>query len=137
MLFLTAVLACYGSIKAQNDSTNALPAKVYFIRATGFGGSMVKFRAWVNGEVICRLGNNHYSVHNIKPGNYTFHATSFDKYKMNENGFEMQVEAGKTYYLRMVIKKRAFESYIYIQEITENSATPLLEKCKEEDDCGG
>jgi len=36
----------------------------------------------------------------------------------------------------MVIKQKFFENIIYYQEITENSAAPLLAKCKLEENCG-
>lgn len=135
--FFLTVIICIGSLSlsAQDTTANAGTAKVYIIRSTGFGGSAVKFRAWVNDSLICKLPNNYYSIHTIAPGSYTFHATSFDKYKMQENGFEIQLEAGKTYYFKIAIKKRAFDSYIYLQEITENSAAPLIEKCKKEVEC--
>ena len=56
--------------------------------------------------------------------------------KNKKNGLDLEVEAGKTYYLRMVIKQKFFENIIYYQEITENSAAPLLAKCKLEENCG-
>ena len=135
-LILVIYFACSLNVTAQTDTMHSTSARVYILRATGFGGTLVNFRAWINDSVICRLANNHYSIHDIKPGTYTFYATSFDKYKMKENGFEMQVEAGKTYYLRMVMKKRIFDSFLYIQDITAHSATPVILKCKQEKDCG-
>jgi hypothetical protein len=135
VITLLICFACNLQLTAQSDTTHPSSAQIYILRATGFGGSLVNFRSWVNDFVICKLANNHYSVHHIKPGTYTFYATSFDTYKMQQNGFEMQVEAGKTYYLRMVIKKRMFDSFLYLQDITENSATSVLSKCKHQEDC--
>ena len=87
-LVLVIYFACSLQVAAQTDTMHSTSARVYILRATGFGGTLVNFRAWINDSVICRLANNHYSIHDIKPGTYTFYATSFDKYKMKENGFE-------------------------------------------------
>lgn len=135
VITLLIFFVCNLKLIAQSDTMDRSLARIYILRATGFGGSLVNFRAWVNDSVMCKLANNRYSVHTIRPGTYTFYATSFDTYKMKENGFEMQVEAGKTYYFRMVVKKRMFDSFLYLQEITENSATSIISKSKQQRDC--
>jgi hypothetical protein len=111
-------------------------AKVYLIRATGHTGSLVNFRTMIDNVVYCKLKNNRYAVVNIKPGMHNFYVTSWDMPKANEKlGLQIPIEAGKTYYLRMVLKKRFFESQMYFEEITQNSAAPLLTKYTEDPDC--
>ena len=118
-----------------NDSSSAM-AKVYIIRATGHTGSLVNFRTMIDSVLFCKLKNNRYAVINVKPGTHSFFVTSWDMPKTREKlGLEIPMEAGKTYYLRMVLKQRFFENQIYFEEITENSAAPLLAKYKEDSDC--
>lgn len=133
---LAAVTGVSTAVIAQADSAKPATAKVYFIRETGFVGSLINFRAKINDSVVCKMSNKRYSIHEIAPGTHTFYLTTWDMPKNKKNGLELEVEAGKTYYLRMVIKQRFFENVMYYQEITENSAAPLLEKCKLEENCG-
>jgi len=134
---LLLIIACPFVLLAQNDTTQAASstAKIYFIRETGFAGSAINFRAKINDSIVCKMSNKRYSIHDIAPGTYTFYVTTWDMPNNKKNGMELQVEAGKSYYLRMVLKQRFFENVIYYQEITENSAAPLLAKCKLEKDC--
>ena len=120
---------------AQTDAANAL-AKVYIIRATGHDGSLVNFRVIVDDMVYCKISNNRYSILDFKPGKYTFYITSWAKPKTKPTlGLEVQLEAGKTYYLRMVVKDLYIKDPYYFEEITSNSALPLLEKYKEDTNC--
>ena len=134
--FIVAGILISSTIVAQADTAKPATAKVYFIRETGFVGSLINFRAKINDSVVCKMSNKRYSIHDIAPGNYTFYLTTWDMPKNKKNGLDLEVEAGKTYYLRMVIKQKFFENIIYYQEITENSAAPLLAKCKLEENCG-
>lgn len=122
-------------VYAQNDSLRST-AKIYIIRATGFDGTLVNFRVLIDDELYCKISNNRYSIINIRPGKYTFYVTSWAKpRKKKPLGLELEVEKGKTYYLRMVIKDLYYKDPYYFEEITYNSALPLLEKYKEDTDC--
>jgi hypothetical protein len=46
----------------------------------------------------------------------------------------MPVEAGKTYYMTMQIKQKFIGIEIYLEEVTYNTAGPLLVKYKQ-DEC--
>jgi len=134
--FIAATMLLSATVIAQADTVKPAAATIYFIRETGFVGTLVNFRAKINDSVVCKMSNKKYSIHQIAPGNYTFYLTTWDMPKNKKNGLELEVEAGKTYYLRMVIKQKFFENVLYYQEITENSAAPLLAKCKLEENCG-
>lgn len=123
------------NVLAQNDSLIST-SKIYIIRATGLDGTLVNFRVLIDDEVYCKISNNRYSVINIRPGRYTFYVTSWAKPKKKKPlGLELEVEKGKTYYLRIVIKDLYYKDPYYFEEITYNSAAPLLEKYKEDTDC--
>lgn len=122
-------------VYAQNDTLRST-AKIYIIRATGHDGSLVNFRVLIDDELYCKIANNRYSIISIRPGKYTFYVTSWAKPKKKKPlGLELEVERGKTYYLRMVIKDLYYKDPYYFEEITSNSALPLLEKYKEDIDC--
>ena len=120
--------------KAQSDTTQL--AKVYIIRATGYTGSLVNLRAMIDDQLFCKIKNNRFAVAWVKPGSHKFFVTSWDGPSKKEKlGLEIPIEAGKIYYLRMVMKQRFFETQMYFEEITENSAAPLLAKHKEDKEC--
>jgi hypothetical protein len=120
----------------NSPSASPAMAKVYIIRATGHTGSLINFRTMIDDVMYCKLKNNRYAVVNIKPGTHKFFVTSWDMPKTREKlGLEVPIEAGKTYYLRMMLKQRFFENQIYFEEITQNSAAPLLAKYTEDSDC--
>jgi hypothetical protein len=121
---------CLTDIYAQNDTSNST-AKVYLIRGTGLQGCLTNFRVLINDSVYCKLANNRYSILDIKPGQYTFYVTTWDApRKRIKQGLEMPLDAGKTYYLRLVIKVKFGEITNYFEEITGNSAKLLLAKYK-------
>ena len=137
-LLLTLSLTAGTVAAAQTDSTKK-PAKVYLIRATGHSGSLTNMRAVVDEEVLCKLKNNHYAVIYLRPGVHHFFATMGIKPRAKEElSLEVPLEAGKTYYMRMVRKTRALgmKEDLFFEEITANSAKPYLEKLKEDVDCG-
>lgn len=130
LLFIAAV-----NSQAQTDSTKQ-PATIYLIRATGHAGSLINFRAIMDDVNLCKLKNNRYAVVKAKPGVHKFYVTSWDAPSVNEKlGLEIPLEAGQTYYLRMIHKQRFFKNEMYFEEITQNSAAPLLAKYKEDTEC--
>jgi len=44
--------------------------KVHFIRSTGFYGSAVAFRVFIDDQLVCKLNNNRYSIHEIPVGQH-------------------------------------------------------------------
>ena len=124
---------------AQKDSTTTVDttnmAKIYVIRSTGFTGSAVNLRVVVDSVNYCKIKNNRYAQFYVKPGTHIFNATSWDKPGVNEKfGLKMPVEAGKTYYMSMKLKSKFVSVEITLEEITYNTAAPMLEKFKR-DEC--
>ncbi len=124
---------------AKPDSTKTIDtanmAKIYVVRSTGHIASAVNLRVLVDDVAFCKVRNNRYAVFFVQPGNHTFYATSWDKPRaIDKFGLKMPVEPGKTYYMSMRIKQRFFDVEIFLEEITYNSAAPLLQKYKQ-DEC--
>ena len=110
--------------------------KVYFIRSTGFQGSASAFTAFIDKQLVCRLNNNKYSIHEVDPGEHVF-TVQFGGKKAKEKAepITINIEAGKTYYIQMIFQTGVFVNNLYCQEVTENSAKTILVNCVEDTDC--
>lgn len=131
---LTLSILCVlltGHVFAQEKT-----AKVYFIRSTGFQGSAVAFTAFIDQQLVCKLNNKKYSIHEVTPGEHTF-TVQFAGKKSKEKAepIKINVEEGKTYYIQMVFQTGAFVNNLYCQEVTENSAKTVLAVCQEDTNC--
>jgi hypothetical protein len=145
ILFLSVLFALTSAtLFSQTDSTNAPSsktidtvsmAKVYVIRSTGHVGSAVNLRVVVDDINRCKVRNNRYAVVFVEPGTHRFNASSWDKPGTPEKfALKMPVEAGKTYYMTMQIKQKFMGIEIYLEEVTYNTAGPMLSKYKQ-DEC--
>jgi hypothetical protein len=142
LFFLVLFSLASAKLFAQTDtfhapSSQALDttamAKIYVIRSTGHVGSAVNLRVVVDDINMCKVRNNRYAVVYVAPGTHNFNATSWDKPGSSEKfSLKMSVEAGKTYYLTMQIKQRFMGIEIYLEEVTYNTAGPLLSKYKQD-----
>lgn len=123
---------------AENDpnSTNGL---VYFLRGKNYAGSATAFSALIDGNRVCKLNNRRYSVHEVTPGEHEFKAQfGGKKGKKKAEVTTITIEAGKTYYLQMVMHMNFWYGNVYPQEITRNGALRLLvdDKLKLDPYCG-
>jgi hypothetical protein len=140
LILTLVILVSAASAIAQQDPPG-LPdtvnnARIYVIRSTGFTGSAVNMRVWVDSTVYCKIKNNRYAVIYVAPGSHSFYANTWDASKPKEKlALKMEVEAGKTYYLSMRIKEGFFGNDMFVEEITTNTATPMLQKYKAVDKC--
>jgi len=111
-------------------------ANVYFIRSTGFAGSMSAFTAFIDKELVCKLNNKKYSIHEVSPGEHYFTVQfAGKKSKKKAEPIMINLEGGKTYYIQMVFQTGAFKNNLYCQEVTENSANTILIECEEDTKC--
>jgi hypothetical protein len=106
--------------------------KIYFIRATGYVGSAVNFKAYIDDGLVCKLKNKTYSVHIVNVGKHTVSAsnTGLSNQKKSK-AFEVSVEEGKTTYVDV-----AWANDVLCQEITEKSAEVKLKGLKQNTKCG-
>jgi len=110
--------------------------KVYFIRSTGFQGSASAFTAFIDKQLVCRLNNKKYSIHEVEAGEHIF-TVQFGGKKAKEKAepITINIEAGKTYYIQMIFQTGVLVNNLYCQEVTENSAKTILLNCVEDTDC--
>ncbi len=118
-------------VKAQDPG-----AKVYFIRSTGFNGSAVAFTTFIDDQLVCKLNNKRFSVHELVPGKHTFSVQFAGKTsKEKAERITIDVEAGKTYYVQLIFQPGAFKNNLYCQEVTQNSVEAILKSCQEDKEC--
>ena len=110
--------------------------KVYFIRSTGFQGSAVAFTAFVDGELVCKLNNKKYSIHDVNVGEHTFTVQFAGKNaKAKAEPIKINIEAGKAYYIQMIFEAGIVINNLYCLEIDENSAKNLISYCNQDTKC--
>lgn len=148
-VLLLLLLVPGADLLAQTDTANSQSVKtdttkiidsstmatVYVFRSTGHVGSAVNLRVMVDEVMKCKIRNNRYAVIMVEPGTHTFNATTWDKPGTPEKfGLKVPVEAGKSYYMSTRIKQKFVGIEILIEEVTYNTAAPLLAKYKK-DEC--
>ncbi len=123
------------SAQAQTP-VNSNKAKLVFIRTTGYQGFAFPFPAFIDDNLVCRLNNKKFSVHEVAVGEHTV-SVQFggEKSKRKAERVKIAMEAGKTYYVQMVFQSGAFVNNLYCQEVTENSAKPIMADLKEDANC--
>jgi hypothetical protein len=142
LLFI--VLFCFLNDSLSQESINSIvpsgnvsssltgKGKVYFIRHTGHEGSAVTFKAVVDKEVVCKLNNKKYSIHELPAGEHSFSVQFSGK---QAEPLTINIEEGKTYYLYMVLQPGVMKTALYCIEITEHSAKMFLEACELDNKC--
>ena len=134
---VTVLFAQTDTAMVKTDSVKSKGfGKVYVIRATGYSGSLSRIKIMVDDQAYCKIKNNAWAVFDVPAGDHVFYIPAWDAPNAKEKrGLTIPIEAGKTYYLRMVIKERYFQIVTYFEEITYNSAKPMLEHYKHDDKC--
>lgn len=110
--------------------------KVYFIRSTGFQGSAVAFTAFIDKELVCKLNNKRYSIHDVNSGEHTFTVQFAGKNaKAKAEPIKINIEAGKTYYIQMIFEAGIAKNNLYCLELNENQGKSLLLYCEHDTNC--
>ena len=135
LLIMLVVLGSVYYTKAQ-DTGNSNSGKVYFFRSTGYEGSAVAFKLFIDGQFVCKLKNKEYSIHDIAPGKHTCSIQfSGKKSKEGSDKFEFIVESDKDVYMNIVYQSGLVKDNAHFEEITESSAKNMIGKLKEVPDC--
>ena len=88
---------------------------------------------------IIKLNNRRFSAHEVSPGKHEFKAQFGGKEgKKKAEIVRIEIEAGKTYYIQMVMQASFWVNDVSAVEITRNSALRLMEedKIKQDPNCG-
>jgi len=98
-------------------------ATVYIYRGGQFFGSALNYAIFANEEMVCKLSNNRYIEYKAKPGklSLTAHRGGVEIFK-KETGLDLNVEAGKKYYVKGDQKSSITRTRLELSEVTENTA---------------
>ncbi|QOG01000.1 hypothetical protein [Flavobacterium sp. MDT1-60] len=120
-------------MKAQDSVSIPKKAKVYFLRSTGFVGSGASFKTYIDGELVSKLSNKKYSIHEVSEGKHECYVL-FGGLKINEKveKCEIEVQPNKITYVQFFLDNGILGFKIYCKEITEEDAKKKIEKMKEE-----
>ena len=127
-VFLVTLLG-FGIISSafRSDSTSVRStadfATVYIYRGGQFFGSGLNYAVFANGERICKLSNNRYIEYKTKPGALalTAHRGGLEVFK-KETGLDLDVEAGKKYFVKGDLKSSITRTRLELSEVTESTA---------------
>lgn len=124
VLLLVSVLLSFDAV-AQSTG------QVCFIRATGYVGSAINFRVFIDDSLACKMQNKTYSMHTVSAGEHTVSASSggLGSHKKS-TPFTINVEEGKTVYVDVI-----WANTVSCEEITKNSAELKLKKLKQNTKC--
>ena len=122
-LFCLGILSsAFRSDAIHKDTTDDF-ATVYIYRGGQFFGAGLNYAIFANGEKICKLSNNRYIEYKTKPGklSLTAHRGGVEVFK-KETGLDLDVEAGKKYYVKGDQKSSITRTRLELSEVTENTA---------------
>ena len=123
--FAVCLLALTTAFRSDLPATLAHAdfATVYIYRSGQFMGSGTNYAIFANGEKICKLSNNRYIEYKAKPGKLTLsvHVGGVGVFK-KETGLDLDVEAGKKYYVKGDQKSSITRVRLDLSEVTENTA---------------
>ena len=132
-LFMLSVFLITGSFCAHSQTATG---KVYLIRSTGYAGLAVNYHFYVDGKLVCKQKNKTFSIHDLSVGDHMVNVTSGGlKTAKNTPPVKITVVEGKTNYVSVVSTEAGYMNKIACQEVTENSAQPLLAKAREKTNC--
>lgn len=125
MLVCLSILgSAFRSDSMQNSAANTDDfATVYIYRGGQFFGSALNYAIFANEEMVCKLSNNRYIEYKAKPGklSLTAHRGGVEVFK-KETGLDLNVEAGKKYYVKGDQKSSITRTRLELSEVTENTA---------------
>jgi hypothetical protein len=110
--------------------------QVYLIRFTGYAGSAVNYRFYIDDQLACKLKNKSFSIHDLPVGDHTVSVVSGGLSNGKKSTpLKITVVEGKANYVNVVSTEAGYVNKINVQEITQNSADPILAKTKQKTDC--
>jgi hypothetical protein len=116
--------------------SQAKTGQVYLIRSTGFTGSAVNYSFYIDDKLACKLKNKSFSIHDLSVGDHTVSIVSGGISNGKKSApLKITVVEGKVNYVSVVSTQSGYVNKITCQEITQNSADPILAKVTQKKDC--
>jgi hypothetical protein len=105
-------------------------ATVVFYRGSQLWRAAVNFTIRVDGVELCRLSNNRFLVYRTTPKTVNFTNVAGGLNIPNKEKLEMQLEAGKIYFVQCDIKSGLFTDRMEMTEVTESTAKRKMDGVK-------
>ncbi|MEO3408414.1 hypothetical protein AAFN85_31150 [Mucilaginibacter sp. CAU 1740] len=132
-LFAVLTLLFIGSLKAHSQTKTG---QVYLIRVTGYTGMAINYRFFIDDKLVCKMKNKLYSIHDLPVGEHTVTINSGGISNGKKSApLKIVVAEGKINYVNVFSTQAGYSNKITCQEITKDSADPLLAKAKQKTDC--
>ncbi len=110
--------------------------QVYLIRYTGYTGSSVNYSFYIDDKLACKQKNKSFSIQDLSVGDHTVTVVSGGISNGQKSApLKITVVEGKVNYVSVVSTQSGYVNKITCQEITQNSADPILKKSTEKKDC--
>jgi len=112
---------------AQEQSQKAT---VYLLRSIGHDlDQYVPYYTYMDTVLLCVLGEERYSVHEVNPGEHKLHVQYKGKIKSTpETDLTVNLEPGKTYYFSVNLKTRPFgKGSFYCEQLPEEEGKKRAE----------
>lgn len=131
------VILVSNSLYAKDTSVSQdQNGKVYFLRSDGFPPLFGAYTVFIDDALACKVNNKRFSIHNVTPGTHVVSSQIFgSKPGKKVKKEKLQIEAGKTYYIKLYYKHGLFSNKLKTKEIDEDSAKKLLSQLKEIKNC--
>ncbi|KAA9333335.1 DUF2846 domain-containing protein [Hymenobacter busanensis] len=117
------LLAAAGSSFAQGTVPAPKPdmATVVFYRPAMLAQAATNFTVRANGAELCRLSNKRFFVTTLKPGETSFTSVAGGLNLPDQDKFDLNLEAGKVYYIQGDVKTRLMTVKMVFTEVTEST----------------
>lgn len=117
ILFVVLLLPMPGWAQSAQAQEPALAKLVIYRRTSFFGGYC---ELWVNNEAVAQgFRSNTYFELEVPPGNLRLLTTGRPTWAISSKRFRLQVEAGKTYYIEVVLDYDFIASTFYLEDRTK------------------
>lgn len=110
-------------------------ATVFIYRVGQFGAAAANWSIWADETKICKLSNNKFIMHQVKPGKHVYSAkVGGVGILKKETEIELETEAGETYYIACNVKTSFTRARLELIEVTKSTATKQMAKMSQ-DNC--
>lgn len=118
-----------------NDEPGAETATVYIYRVGQFNAAAANWSIFADDEKICKLSNNKFIKHEVKPGKHMYSAkVGGVGILKKETEIEIDAEAGGEYFIACNVKQSITRSRLELLEVTKSTANKQMAKMSQ-DNC--
>ncbi len=133
-LFLVSIFFILTSLTYAQDSKKT--ATVYFMRTIGNRSALGAMNIFVDSVFQCKLNESKYFSRSFNPGVHLFSVQAEGKkYKDRIEQIPLQLEAGQVYYMQLAVMYGTLFNYLYLKEVTQNTADLVMPRLIQDASC--